>query len=394
MKLNQLLDVELLQKHLDEKTINFQAHPTLPLGIYSYTHSVKIEQWGDGVLDYCRGLIVDPSGEIVARPFKKFHNLNTNYAPESMEDNLYQLGMKPEITEKMDGSLGIFWSYQGEWGIATRGSFTSDQAKWATQWYKNRVDAGLARPFSGNVFTPLFEIIYPENQIVVDYKGFEGLVLIGAVNKDSGQEANHEHLKGLGDIAGFAGSLIVLSHQPDVLRKTKAKEEENREGFVLTFHREDDEPVKVKMKFDDYVKYHKIVTELSPNKIWCMLSSGERVDHFDAMPKHFRIWSQRWIDKLYYDYTNMYCRAEAIFNCRPEFAGQKQRDYRKLCAEAFQQATAGQRELLPVLFAMLDRVTPSIWESITGRPDRKVEAAVWNLIEPAGNDQTFRRDGE
>ena len=134
MKLNELLDVKLLDQHRMNRLVGCQIHPVLPLRIYNYTSAAQFDpHWGDGTIDYCRGLIVDNEDSIVARPFKKFHNLNTESIPETMETNLPVL--EPTITKKLDGSLGIYYAYDGFEGIATRGSFTSDQAKWATTWY-------------------------------------------------------------------------------------------------------------------------------------------------------------------------------------------------------------------------------------------------------------------
>jgi RNA ligase len=44
-----------------------------------------------------------------------------------------------EVYEKMDGSLGIVFWYRGQWVVATRGSFTSDQANKAREILKNTI---------------------------------------------------------------------------------------------------------------------------------------------------------------------------------------------------------------------------------------------------------------
>src|SRR5271156_1066714 len=140
MKLDQLLNIDLLNKHRMDGFVGCQYHPTLPLRIYNYTHLAQYDgkAWGDGTIDYCRGLIVDNEDNIIARPFKKFHNLNTASMPETLVENL-PLEL-PEITKKMDGSLGIWYPDGTPAGaIATRGSFTSPQALWATKWWKMHV---------------------------------------------------------------------------------------------------------------------------------------------------------------------------------------------------------------------------------------------------------------
>ena len=66
--LKQILDVNKLQEHITNGLVTARKHPTLPLVIYNYSKIAAFSRaWGDGVIDFCRGLIVDDKGEIVAR---------------------------------------------------------------------------------------------------------------------------------------------------------------------------------------------------------------------------------------------------------------------------------------------------------------------------------------
>jgi hypothetical protein len=65
----------------------------------------------------CRGLIVfvgpkglDENAVVVARPFNKFHNLNTEYVPETLEANL-PTDAPPLVTR----SLTVRWVSCTEW---------------------------------------------------------------------------------------------------------------------------------------------------------------------------------------------------------------------------------------------------------------------------------------
>ena len=53
--------------------------------------------------------------------FNKFFNME-EHQPEEIPNETF------EVFEKLDGSLGILFWYQGQWILATKGSFTSDQA--------------------------------------------------------------------------------------------------------------------------------------------------------------------------------------------------------------------------------------------------------------------------
>ncbi|MCC7371630.1 MAG: hypothetical protein IT306_24645 [Chloroflexi bacterium] len=101
-------------------------------------------------------------GRIAGRPFRKFFNWG---------EREVTIPDEPFVAyEKMDGSLGISYTdADGLPSLATRGSFTSYQARRACQilraQYAHTLDAIVAL---GRV-TLCFEIILPEYRIVVDY---------------------------------------------------------------------------------------------------------------------------------------------------------------------------------------------------------------------------------
>ena len=102
-----------------------QTHKSLPLSIWNYTPEVQYGQLWDEITLSCRGLVTDNRGNVVGLPFKKFFNL---------EENKYNPTQDFEVFEKMDGSLGIMFKYNGELVCATRGSFDSEQSKWMTKY--------------------------------------------------------------------------------------------------------------------------------------------------------------------------------------------------------------------------------------------------------------------
>ena len=88
-----------------------------------------------------------------------------------------------EVYEKLDGSLGILYWLGDEPYIATRGSFESPQAQIATELLRAYDLSGLDRRR-----TYLFEIIYPENRIVVNYDDRRELVLLAIIDTATGRE--------------------------------------------------------------------------------------------------------------------------------------------------------------------------------------------------------------
>jgi RNA ligase len=138
--------LEKLNEYFEKGLVYKQVHPTLPLTIWNYTEKVQYEGLWDEITLQTRGLVTDDEGNIIARPFKKFFNI---------EEGKHTPTEKFEVWEKMDGSLGIVFWYQGQWVVATRGSFTSDQAIKAKELLKKYNTDIMFRHL-----TYCFEIIY------------------------------------------------------------------------------------------------------------------------------------------------------------------------------------------------------------------------------------------
>ena len=118
-------------------------------------------------------------GRVVARPFGKFFNHDEPLAPAPLD------GAPMIVTEKWDGSLGILYpAPDGCQRVSTRGSTRSDQALEATRIWQDKYE-GMD---FGTEVTPLFEIVYPSNRIVVDYQGMRDLVLLAVIDNATGAD--------------------------------------------------------------------------------------------------------------------------------------------------------------------------------------------------------------
>ncbi len=218
----------------------------------------------DEITIACRGLVTDDSGNIVARPFPKFFN----YEEVIDKDVIPWDSEYIHVQEKMDGSLGILFHYAGEWHLATRGSFTSDQAVKGLEILKSKYDLNR---FVKEV-TYLCEIIYPENRIVVDY-GEDKITFLGASVPD--MEFNWAPAKAIFKTSGIKEEDVVWSSMDvlseDVFKRYQNLNEPDKEGFVIRFYPSN---YRVKIKFEDYVRLHKIMTNLSTRNVWETLSNG------------------------------------------------------------------------------------------------------------------------
>ena len=279
---------EVLNKYFEEGLVYKQVHPTLPLTIWNYTENVQYEGKWDDVTIQTRGLVTDGNGKVVARPFKKFFN---------MEEGKHTATPEFDVYDKMDGSLGILFNYEGEWVMVTRGSFTSDQAVKGFEMLQKYDYQKLHKDY-----TYLFEIIYDENRIVVKYP-YEDLVLLGMINTETGYEVDlygedvDVRLKNLIHNLGFK----VVKKYDGINDYSVLKEmiKDDEEGFVVRFSNGD----RMKVKGEEYLRLHKIMTNVSTTAIWEMLSEGKDVlELLKDVPDEFYKKIRMYVADLRYDH--------------------------------------------------------------------------------------------
>ena len=83
-----------------------------------------------------------------------------------------------QVTEKFDGTFVIVFRWNGELQVCTKRRFDSEQVVWTRSWIKqNWSPEQIDLLTEGSSY--LFEAIYPNNRVVIDYN-FEGFLLVGA----------------------------------------------------------------------------------------------------------------------------------------------------------------------------------------------------------------------
>jgi len=398
--------LEILQKYHTDGLLHKQTHPTLDLTIWNYSPKVQYEKLWDDITLQCRGLVTNSKGEIVARPFKKFFNYE-EHKPEDIPNEDYV------VYEKMDGSLGILFYYKeeltderryniwfnnnyetgmerffdpnnlpdfenpyyeptpktkGEWILATRGSFTSPQAIKGKE-ILDRHDISALRKDN----TYLFEIIYPENRIVVDYGDEEKLVVIGGIHTETGEEIPDSSLFWMQD-AGFE---VVTTYKTwgegyDLLKEEISKD---REGYVIRFKN----GFRMKIKGEEYKRLHKILTNISNRDIWEYLKDNKPFDELlEKVPDEFNDWVKTTIRDLKY----------ACFQLR-ETAGKLHDGFRygkfgdrdpEPSKKEFAEFVMKQQKVLhAIMFAMWEKNNP------------KVDEIIWKLVKPTYS-KPFKKD--
>jgi RNA ligase len=318
---------------LDERYVSVQKHPYADLFIYNYTPKAQYNRVWNEITLQCRGLILDAGLNIVARPFIKFFNLEELPVDEIPGETF-------EVFEKIDGSLGILYWLNDEPYIATRGSFISGQATHATKNLKDKYAHTFDKLDRNSTY--LFEIIYPANKIVVDYADTDDLVLLAVVDNKTGLDKS---------LPAIGFPVVKKYDGVKDFNTLKSIEEENKEGFVIKF----EGGLRVKVKFSEYLRLHRIITGVSNLVIWEHLSEGRSFeDLLEKVPDEFYEWVKKTIDELTALFDKILADSKNSF---------KQLDTRKETALYFQT-----QKYPAVLFAMLD-----------GKPFDKI---IWKQIRP------------
>lgn len=353
MYVRDILDTALLESHVRNGYVTARSHPHLPLTVFNYTPKAVYEPLWDQVTLRCRGLIADNTGLVVGNCMNKFFN----YGEINAKD--IELTGPVQVTDKLDGSMGSVIFYEGSLVVATRGSFESDQAKWAHTYISKHPELFDAfKVICSENVTAVVEIIYPENRIVVDYGDMTAVVLIGAIG-------NYELMAGkqlwipADRIYSWPGPVVERFNAQSFEEALRIPPRINREGIVIYF---EDSGQRLKIKQEDYLIAHRFISNLTPKNIWEQLRDGKSVeDMLEIAPDEF--------------HSTVREISSAILNNKEKLEEDIEREFLSLVQRQFStrkdfaDAVRG-NPLKSFLFLMLD-----------GRTDQLVDS-VWKAIEP------------
>jgi RNA ligase len=326
--IHEIAPLSLWSEMVKEGYVKTQFHPTLPYVIYDYSEIAQYERVWNPVTLASRGLIVDyRTGFVVSHVLSKFFN----YGEQELDSQL--LSEPIIVSDKLDGSAG--YSYPDGLGlsISTRGSFTSDQALHATDVLKTRYE-GKWLPDDNRTY--LWEIIYPQNRIVVNYS-FDDIVLLAAIDNTTGISMPASEVT---EWLWRKTEEFPYSSLDEVL---VAPERNNVEGFVVHFRESD---VRVKIKQEDYVALHKIVTGLNKKRVWEVLSTGtDYLSWVAAFPDEFVQEIELMTEELNEAYNSLVKEIDEAYATvvselpvgfsRKDFALKVTKDYKNISAFLF-----------------------------------------------------------
>jgi len=281
-----MFNYETLIAYETAKKIKSNKHPSRDLIIWNYTELCQFKHMWDEITLQCRSIITDSCGQIVARSFPKF--FNSEESQKVMDQVKERVHMPFRVFEKVDGSIGLLFWHIDSWVFSSRASFTSDQAVKAMmilQQQHPNFEHDLSK-----TETHIFEIIYPENRIVVNYGNAEKLVYLSSFALDG-----TEHLRA--DIMNEKGYHVAkeLLHEDNNLCHLRKKNIANEEGYVVRF----DDGFRVKVKFENYLILHRTASNMTPKTVLEWLISGKTKEEMaEIVPDEFMDWMNKTFDEL------------------------------------------------------------------------------------------------
>ena len=303
------IDLNEIEKRIDDGLIWRQRTADGSLMILNYTQRCTYERIWDEYTTLARGLILRKDGTIHARSMSKFWNLSEPPGPSI--DNLPN--EDPVITLKLDGFLGLTYTHEGRIKVASRGSFTSEYAQWATKWLWERNPLITRDIVEHQGYTYVFEILYPYRRIVVDNSGKYGLVLLTVVDNETGRDLPRIEVEAIAKLCRWEVVPAFETHSiadcVELARHTKGTEQE---GFVAHYPKSG---IRVKIKGEDYSKIHRIVTRLTKRRVWEVLSSGNGsitiYEMRSVLPEQYAEWVDGVVAGFRAEYETIWRRVVA-----------------------------------------------------------------------------------
>lgn len=341
--------------------------------VWCYTEKTQYDKLWDEYTKIARGIVTDAEGNVLSRPFPKFFNLG-----EVDEKALPWRSAPVEITEKMDGSLIVVSFHRGDMIVNSKGSFNTVQADFGRLWLMNKMlpwvkqecEASLA---GESAFTYCFEAIFPANRIVVRYGDRAELVLLAIINTEYGSELEYGDENTFNTLRWFAhrwGISVTPRHEAhgmleiaEVLEKVKARGTTS-EGEGVVVHFRDQNNTRIKMKSDEYVRVHRLVSQLNEKHVLDILVEGGKVEQvYEALPDEFYKELEEILDDLKNEYNALLDRADDGHRAVLKLPGRREQ------ALYITNEANGVKDISGLIFGLLDGrdVRKDAWKLISRR---------------------------
>lgn len=252
--------------------------------IFKYSSEVSFyDLWNEFYME-TRGVVIDMEKlKLVSTPYRKFFNFNEKEmtSPQQIQ-TLMEKAVAIEVQNKEDGSMVSVSRYKDEFIVATPGSLASEQAKWAKEFLLKHHMGFLNHIPNDTTF--IFEAIYPDNRIVIDYMGAEQMVMTGARDNKTGHYLSRSFIEDYGIVFGIPVPMLEDKTLEQLLLESKDKTlhpADKKEGWVITV-RTENETILFKVKCEDYCDIHRVMGVANSPKIVFEHIAKDTYDDFIA----------------------------------------------------------------------------------------------------------------
>lgn len=229
----------------------------------------QADTFDDPIRQECRGIKFDADGNILARPFHKFFNVNER--PET-QAGLIDFAAPHVVMDKLDGSMIHPAIVNGEVVFMTRMGRTDHAIK--AERHLTPALRDMCEALLRGGATPIFEWTAPDNRIVLRYDESR-LTLLAVRNTVGGDYWHYSVIRGMGfDTVTHHNNM----HDTAAGFLAYARSLLGAEGFVIRF----ESGLWVKVKADDYVLKHKAKDSILQEKNILMLVLTGGLD--DVLP--------------------------------------------------------------------------------------------------------------
>jgi RNA ligase len=170
----------------------------------------------------------------------------------------------------------------------------------------------------------VFEGLHRDLRIVVDYGLRQELVLLAVIDNETGWEYEPRELDAFAKAAHFStperATFMRLHDAIEITREGPTKDELDEEGldegYVLTWYRQGTTPFRLKLKFIEYLRLHRLVSGVSPKHIWFCLSTGlvtELDEYLNDSTPWFAAFTKKWVKALRADFDGRKQLGRSLF---------------------------------------------------------------------------------
>lgn len=364
---------------------------------YNIDYGIKGENW---ILNYgigarnqynrlARGIIIhQPTGKIVSFPFVRFYNFGEKEADTVDFAN-------SEVMEKLDGTfVGVFFPdnvtphWQTRKMVSTHDcdfemkSFYGDNFKLMSLIgeFVNNLNWNLIG--DKNEHTYMFEFIHKHTKVITNYEFDQyGLYLIGCRNILTHVEKTENELDAFAKLIGANRPRrwdAVDSHAEIVsLFESFPKD---FEGFVI---RERKSTNRVKVKSEDYVKVHHLLTKISYKKLILLWIEGEAEEIIAYFPEAAAKVAK--IEKAFYEFCGK--AAERVLYWHKQNLDRKSLAL-KITGQSGDEFAERDQTIRGLIFQFYDSQESEIRQKIEDRLKDLKRTSIYKLIEVLGLDDT------